>query len=128
MPPVCDTMAYPPSSMFQQGMHHALSRPDYAQAAAVALAVSRESMMSGLASSPVAVSSYHQLSGGLAPHGYPPHGFMPKFPGFLGGPRPPMPPEDDDVKDDPKVTLEGKELWTNFNRLGTEMVITKTGR
>jgi hypothetical protein len=46
----------------------------------------------------------------------------------LGGPRPPMPPEDDDVKDDPKVTLEGKELWTSFNRLGTEMVITKTGR
>ena len=127
MPPVCDTMAYPPPSMFP-GLH-ALSRPDYAQAAAAAIAVSRESMMSGLASSPVAVSSYHQLSGGLAPHGYPgAHGFMPKFPGFLAGHRPPLPPEDDDVKDDPKVTLEGKELWTNFNRLGTEMVITKTGR
>jgi hypothetical protein len=127
MPPVCDTMAYPPPSMFP-GMH-GLSRPDYAQAAANALAVSREnSIMSGITSSAVAVSSYHQLSGGLAPHGYPTHGFIPKFPGFLGGPRPPMPPEDDDVKDDPKVTLEGKELWTSFNRLGTEMVITKTGR
>ncbi|KAM7346478.1 T-box transcription factor bifid isoform 5-T12 [Cochliomyia hominivorax] len=37
-------------------------------------------------------------------------------------------PEDDGVVDDPKVTLEGKELWEKFHKLGTEMVITKSGR
>ncbi|XP_015925371.2 T-box transcription factor TBX3 [Parasteatoda tepidariorum] len=43
--------------------------------------------------------------------------------------RPPMePPEDDGVKDDPKVTLESKDLWDQFHQLGTEMVITKSGR
>lgn len=36
--------------------------------------------------------------------------------------------EDDGVVDDPKVTLEGKELWEKFHKLGTEMVITKSGR
>ncbi|KAL9705028.1 hypothetical protein quinque_008546 [Culex quinquefasciatus] len=36
-------------------------------------------------------------------------------------------PEDDGVVDDPKVTLEGKELWEKFHKLGTEMVITKSG-
>ncbi|XP_011305347.1 optomotor-blind protein isoform X2 [Fopius arisanus] len=41
---------------------------------------------------------------------------------------PPHPPEDDGVVDDPKVTLEGKELWEKFHKLGTEMVITKSGR
>lgn len=43
-----------------------------------------------------------------------------------GGPQPPM--EDDGVTDDPKVTLEAKELWTQFHSFGTEMVITKSGR
>ncbi|XP_055942254.1 T-box transcription factor TBX3-like [Argiope bruennichi] len=38
------------------------------------------------------------------------------------------PPEDDGVKDDPKVTLESKDLWDQFHKLGTEMVITKSGR
>ena len=37
-------------------------------------------------------------------------------------------PDDDGVTDDPKVTLECKELWTKFHGLGTEMVITKSGR
>ncbi|CAO1436903.1 unnamed protein product [Diamesa serratosioi] len=37
-------------------------------------------------------------------------------------------PEEDGVDDDPKVTLEGKELWEKFHNLGTEMVITKSGR
>lgn len=37
-------------------------------------------------------------------------------------------PEDDGVKDDPKVTLESKDLWDKFHALGTEMVITKSGR
>ena len=34
----------------------------------------------------------------------------------------------DGVNDDPKVELEGKELWVQFHELGTEMVITKSGR
>ena len=36
--------------------------------------------------------------------------------------------DDDGVVDDPKVTLEGKDLWERFHKLGTEMVITKSGR
>lgn len=39
-----------------------------------------------------------------------------------------MQPDDDGVVDDPKVTLESKELWEQFHKLGTEMVITKSGR
>ncbi|KAH9525615.1 hypothetical protein Btru_001849 [Bulinus truncatus] len=35
---------------------------------------------------------------------------------------------DDGVKDDPKVELEGKELWEKFHELESEMVITKSGR
>uniref|UniRef100_A0AAY4BXK3 T-box domain-containing protein n=1 Tax=Denticeps clupeoides TaxID=299321 RepID=A0AAY4BXK3_9TELE len=35
---------------------------------------------------------------------------------------------DDEVDDDPKVTLEAKELWDQFHKIGTEMVITKSGR
>ena len=58
-----------------------------------------------------------QAPGGLlSNHGVSPH----------GGPQPPM--EDDGVTDDPKVTLEAKELWTQFHSFGTEMVITKSGR
>ncbi|XP_023225544.1 T-box transcription factor TBX3-like [Centruroides vittatus] len=37
-------------------------------------------------------------------------------------------PEEDGVQDDPKVTLESKELWQQFHSFGTEMVITKSGR
>ena len=33
-----------------------------------------------------------------------------------------------DVHDDPKVELEGKDLWEAFHKCGTEMVITKSGR
>jgi hypothetical protein len=32
------------------------------------------------------------------------------------------------VDDQPKVELEAKELWNSFHELGTEMVITKSGR
>ena len=62
------------------------------------------------------------------PSGYP--GLFPRLPGLpFGGlpPRPP-PPEEENVQDDPKVTLEQKELWEQFHKNGTEMVITKTGR
>ncbi|XP_054482395.1 T-box transcription factor TBX2b-like [Anoplopoma fimbria] len=30
--------------------------------------------------------------------------------------------------DDPKVTLDSKKLWNEFHKMGTEMVITKSGR
>ena len=34
------------------------------------------------------------------------------------------------VKTDPniKVTLENQELWREFHKIGTEMIITKMGR
>jgi T-box protein 2 len=56
--------------------------------------------------------------------GFPFPGFHPRGP----LPPPPPPPEEDNVKDDPKVTLEHKELWEQFHKNGTEMVITKSGR
>ena len=58
-------------------------------------------------------------------YGYP--GLFPRLPFGAFPPRPP-PPEDDNVQDDPKVNLEAKELWEQFHKIGTEMVITKTGR
>jgi T-box protein 2 len=73
------------------------------------------------------------------PSGYP--GLFPRFPpgfpfGGGGGLRPPHPlapppptnEGDENVKDDPKVTLEHRELWEQFHKYGTEMVITKSGR
>lgn len=72
-----------------------------------------------------------------------PYSFLPKFPNQFGQPfttaedvlshshlRPlrSLLPEEDGVVDDPKVTLECKELWEKFHKLGTEMVITKSGR
>ena len=64
------------------------------------------------------------------PAGYP--GMFPRLPGLsFGGAFPHArlpPPEDDKVQDDPKVTLEHKELWNKFHSKGTEMVITKSGR
>ncbi|XP_061638418.1 T-box transcription factor TBX2b isoform X1 [Phyllopteryx taeniolatus] len=35
---------------------------------------------------------------------------------------------EEEADDDPKVTLEAKDLWDQFHKLGTEMVITKSGR
>ncbi|XP_053341785.1 T-box transcription factor TBX2a [Clarias gariepinus] len=35
---------------------------------------------------------------------------------------------EEEVDDDPKVTLDAKELWDQFHKIGTEMVITKSGR
>lgn len=35
---------------------------------------------------------------------------------------------DSTARDCPKVELEYKELWNQFDSLGTEMVITKSGR
>ena len=44
--------------------------------------------------------------------------------GMVGPPE----PQDVDVKDDPKADLEGLDLWKQFHGIGTEMVITKSGR
>ncbi|XP_077361397.1 T-box transcription factor TBX2b-like isoform X2 [Festucalex cinctus] len=35
---------------------------------------------------------------------------------------------EDGLCDDPKVTLESQDLWNEFHKMGTEMVITKSGR
>ncbi|RUS76659.1 hypothetical protein EGW08_015575, partial [Elysia chlorotica] len=40
----------------------------------------------------------------------------------------PQEAQDADVKDDPKAELEGCDLWKKFHSIGTEMVITKSGR
>lgn len=47
-----------------------------------------------------------------------------------GGPgaMPAFEPEDDGIEDKPTVCLESKDLWERFHGLGTEMVITKSGR
>ena len=37
-------------------------------------------------------------------------------------------PPEEGLEDDPKVTLESKNLWDDFHKMGTEMVITKSGR
>ena len=49
-------------------------------------------------------------------------------PALRGHLQPPPTMEDDGVTDDPKVTLESKDLWSQFHMYGTEMVITKSGR
>ncbi|GIY03746.1 uncharacterized protein CDAR_366551 [Caerostris darwini] len=45
-----------------------------------------------------------------------------------GAPLRSLEPEDDGVKDDPKVILESKDLWDKFHSLSTEMIVTKSGR
>ncbi|XP_022338947.2 uncharacterized protein LOC111134319 isoform X3 [Crassostrea virginica] len=59
-------------------------------------------------------------------------GRSPLTPGDLLHPFHPRPlrtmePEPD-AQDDPKVEIESKDLWEQFHNLGTEMVITKSGR
>ena len=90
-----------------------------------------------------AAAALHQGAGGspgsLRPPLRPtlPHGLLHGAPHHLAAHHPlsaphphlvPPPPDDDGVVDDPKVTLEGKDLWEKFHKLGTEMVITKSGR
>jgi len=72
----------------------------------------------------------------IPPPGY--SNLFPKFPNSLGlsgihdgdplRSLRPLDSEEDNVIDDPKVTLEMKELWEQFHNFGTEMVITKSGR
>ena len=35
---------------------------------------------------------------------------------------------DNNINEDPQVNLESQELWQQFHDIGTEMVITKSGR
>ena len=128
MPPVCDTMAYSPSMFAGIGS----TPPSKTEATPL--------VHTSVATTEASPMGYPPTSGfaGLPPpslaHSYP--ALFPKFhghPGALGAyprlPPPPVPlPEDDDVKDDPKVTLEHKDMWEVFNKHGTEMVITKSGR
>ena len=104
IPPVA-APGFPPAGCFPGALPNGLFPPPPGAAAAAAAAA-------GL------MNSYP----GLFPRG---------FLGAAGGlPRPPLPSEDEDdnVKDDPKVTLEQPDLWKNFAGYGTEMVITKSGR
>lgn len=123
-----------PACSPQQNPNPALSHPHqpYFQAAALA----------ALASSP-AGHHPHLYPGALLPK-LPPHHPHPHLPYTTAEdvvlasvaahqlhpmrPLRALQPEDDGVVDDPKVTLEGKELWEKFHKLGTEMVITKSGR
>ena len=124
MPPVCDTMAYSPSMFAGMGAGHPpTTTATSGEAASATLAGYPGAGPMGFPGMPPPslASSYPAL--------------FPKFhghPGAMGGyrlPPPPVPlPEDDDVKDDPKVTLEHKDMWEAFNAHGTEMVITKSGR
>ncbi len=112
MPPVCDTMAFHTTSAAFSPASHLAGSPPTAFNAAFA------SGLPGLAP-PSLAASYP----GLFPRGFFGGGLLPPRP---QAPAPPM--SEDDVKDDPKVTLESRDLWESFAGFGTEMVITKSGR
>ena len=59
-----------------------------------------------------------------------PTGFYPRLPVELTELPPPIPHvvQDDGVVDDPHAELDDKALWDEFSKIGTEMVITKSGR
>ena len=125
MPPVCDTMAYSPSMFAGMGVTH----PPTTTAASTEASTNP----AGLGYPGPASMGFPGMPPPSLASSYP--ALFPKFhghPGAMGGyrlPPPPVPmPEDDDVKDDPKVTLEHKDMWEAFNNHGTEMVITKSGR
>jgi len=97
------------------------------------------SLFPGLAPGPGYLPALHGLgptNSFIPPPGY--SNLFPKFPSTLGvssltdgDPRRSLrspDSEEDNVIDDPKVTLEMKELWEQFHNFGTEMVITKSGR
>lgn len=48
---------------------------------------------------------------------------QPIHPRWLGSPQP-----EEGLDDDPKVTLDSQNLWSEFHKRGTEMIITKSGR
>lgn len=74
---------------------------------------------------------YNQYKGYVMPSSQPgPSPYSLPFPTYL--PPPPSSTMNCDVKskgnEDIKVTLENKDLWDKFHGLGTEMVITRSGR
>jgi hypothetical protein len=84
----------------------------------------------------------HYLPSVLPPHGLP-SSILPKLQHTMARcpltpadlltqhiPRPlrSIDPAENEVHDDPKVELDGKDLWEQFHKYGTEMVITKSGR
>ena len=117
--------------------HAALSSMNPAAAAAALVSQSHPSFFSSLHLNPHAMSS--ALLKGLGrsmPMGLSPGDFMGHpsdvYAAALRGMAPGMvgPPEaqEADVDDAPKADLEGLDLWTQFHGIGTEMVITKSGR
>ena len=117
MPPVCDTMAFSPSLF---------AGSDTPKTCSENYPIPPGNPVSGFPGLPPPshlASSYPKLFPNFHPH---------PGAGVMGGyrlPPPPVPlPEEDDVKDDPKVTLEHKDMWEVFDKNGTEMVITKSGR
>ena len=145
MSPTCDTMAYPPPLLPRPDHllhpppfhpHHHGAAPGFPGHFPSLGPTNSFSTPSGeiiltqiiFTTQPMKSAVMSILTMMILVSGYP--GIMPRLPGFpFPGPgfRPP-PPEDDNVKDDPKVTLEHKDLWSEFHKQGTEMVITKSGR
>uniref|UniRef100_A0A3B3D5J1 T-box domain-containing protein n=1 Tax=Oryzias melastigma TaxID=30732 RepID=A0A3B3D5J1_ORYME len=60
------------------------------------------------------------ISGSLSAH---PAGLPAIHPQTLESPQ-----REEWLDDDPKVTLDSRNLWSQFHKMGTEMVITKSGR
>ena len=120
MPPVCDTMAYSPS-LFAGSDNIPKTCSENFLPGVQPPSSSPASGFPGIPPPSHLASSYPKLFPNFGHH-----------PGVMGGYRLPPPPsampEEDDVKDDPKVTLEHKDMWGTFDKNGTEMVITKSGR
>ncbi|XP_076801840.1 uncharacterized protein LOC143446191 isoform X2 [Clavelina lepadiformis] len=83
---------------------------------------------------PAALSMTHCASSLIFPKGMPPTGLGPGFDRAVCGnqghdlSQGKLSDPVDNEPDDPQVDLENMELWEQFHRRGTEMVITKTGR
>ncbi|PRD26299.1 UNVERIFIED_CONTAM: Transposable element Hobo transposase-box transcription factor TBX2 [Trichonephila clavipes] len=109
-----DSPFYTPGMAFHPPLYHFnLPSPDYSSAP----------FMDYRTNSFLTLPSYSFYG----PYMIPPYPAKEYFPG--GGYCVPTEDEEDDgVTDDPEVSLESKDLWTRFHALGTEMVITKSGR
>ncbi|KAH8235084.1 hypothetical protein KR032_008385 [Drosophila birchii] len=55
-------------------------------------------------------------------------GLLPNFAGHFVAPPPPPPPPQPSLPGDVEAKLENNELWQQFHSIGTEMIITKSGR
>lgn len=102
---------------------HAHRPADFPVSAFLATASQPASFFPSLGLLPKSLTE-HALSGALHAHHH--HHAHPQQHAHLRALKS-LEPEDE-VEDDPKVTLEAKELWDQFHHFGTEMVITKSGR